>query len=187
MGCRAFTSRVDSCIRTHVALSTGASRDAGSPLPSGGRRHPRLTLLSVAVGAFEPLALEWIVDELSGPRRGAALVRLVLLLVGLGLAHEVLGAIANHQTWRTRLKLDFNLLEAAVGRLHQLPISFHQQAGVGATMTRLDRGIQGLVAAFSEVAFTVVPALAYLVIGRRGRAPWRTPAAGCGCPRPRRG
>jgi ATP-binding cassette subfamily B protein len=41
-------------------------------------------------------------------------------------------------------------------------VSFHRAEGVGALMTRLDRGIQGLVGALSELSLNVVPAVIYL-------------------------
>ena len=61
------------------------------------------------------------------------------------------------------------------GRLHTLSVAYHQSEPVGATMARLDRGIQGLVGAFSELAFNVVPALVFLCIAAvmMARLEWR--------------
>lgn len=123
-----------------------------------------LTLAVAAANAVEPLILKLIFDELGAARRADALTRAVVGLVALGLLREALTALSNWLTWRTRLRVHYRLLEASVGRLHSLPITFHQAEGVGATMTKLDRGIQGFVGAFTEVAFNVVPALVYLVL-----------------------
>jgi ATP-binding cassette subfamily B protein len=86
------------------------------------------------------------------------------LLVGLGLFRELATAISNWLTWHTRLGLHYALLESTVERLHRLPLSFHRSEGVGAIMTRLDRGIQGFVGAVSQVLFNIFPAILYLII-----------------------
>jgi ATP-binding cassette, subfamily B, bacterial len=77
---------------------------------------------------------------------------------------ESIGAASNWLTWRTRIKVHYALTEATVGRLHSLPVSFHRAEGVGATILRMDRGIQGLVTALSELAFNLLPGLAYLLM-----------------------
>jgi ATP-binding cassette subfamily B protein len=117
-----------------------------------------------AVNAAEPLALKAIFDGLAAGGGGRPLAAGVIALVGLGLVREVLNAVSSWLTWRTRLGIHFRLTEATVGRLHRLPISFHRAEGVGAVMTRLDRSIQGLVGALSEIAFNVVPAVVYLAL-----------------------
>ena len=88
----------------------------------------------------------------------------MLALVGAGLARDGFNALSNWLTWRTRIGVHFSLMEETVGRLHRLPLSFHREEGVGAIMTRLERGIQGFVNAVSEIAFNVIPAASYLVI-----------------------
>ncbi len=126
-----------------------------------------LAVALAAVNAAEPLALRSAFDALAG-RAGQAerapLVRALLVLVGLGLGREALAACSNWLTWRTRIGIQYGLTEATVGRLHQLPLSFHRAEGVGALMTRLDRSIQGLVGALAELAFNALPALVYLVL-----------------------
>jgi ATP-binding cassette subfamily B protein len=54
-------------------------------------------------------------------------------------------------------------------------VSYHQKGGVGATMTRLDRGVQGVVSGLSELAFNVLPAFVYLgmAIAIMSRLDWR--------------
>jgi ATP-binding cassette subfamily B protein len=117
-----------------------------------------------AVNAAEPLALRHLFDGFASAEPGRRFVQGVLALVGLGLLREVLQALSNWLTWRTRIGIHYRLTGATVGRLHRLPISFHRAEGVGAVMTRLDRSIQGLVGALSEIAFNVVPAAVYLVL-----------------------
>jgi ATP-binding cassette subfamily B protein len=116
------------------------------------------------VNAAEPLALRSLFDGLGAGRAGGAAARGLLGLVALGLAREAFTALSNWLTWRTRIGIQYRLTEATVGRLHRLPISFHRAEGVGAVMTRLDRSIQGLVGALSELAFNTLPAATYLVL-----------------------
>ncbi|WP_227026977.1 ABC transporter ATP-binding protein [Corallococcus soli] len=123
-----------------------------------------LVLTSASLSALEPLVLKYIFDQLGD--QGA--VRAVLLGVGglvlLGLVREVLASTSNWLTWRTRIHVHYSLNEATVTRLHRLPLSFHREEGVGAIMTRLDRGMQGFVGAITELTFNVVPAAAYLLL-----------------------
>jgi ATP-binding cassette subfamily B protein len=131
-------------------------------------RRPLLLLLALALaitslGAVEPLVLKYVIDSLSqGSRRGLLLG--VGALLGALLAREALQALSSWLTWRTRLRIQYALTEATVGRLHGLPIAFHRNEGVGAVMTRLDRGIQGLVNALNEIAFNTLPAVVYLCV-----------------------
>ncbi|HZZ83480.1 MAG TPA: ABC transporter ATP-binding protein [Anaeromyxobacteraceae bacterium] len=132
---------------------------------------PIAALLGLAVGlaalnAAEPLALRQLFDALALGRGQppGRFVQGILLLVGLGLLREAFLATSNWLTWRTRLGIHYRLTEATVGRLHRLPLEFHRSEGVGAVMTRLDRSIQGLVGALSELAFNVVPAAIYLAL-----------------------
>jgi ATP-binding cassette, subfamily B, bacterial len=122
-----------------------------------------LALGCAGLSALEPLLLKRVVDGLSGGL-GAAVAWGILLLLGMTVVREGLTALQNWLTWRTRLHVQYKLQEASVGRLHCLPVSFHRQEGVGALMTRLDRGIQGLVSAVGEMAFNVIPALVYLLV-----------------------
>jgi ATP-binding cassette subfamily B protein len=117
-----------------------------------------------AANAAEPLALRSLFDGLASGHGRDAVVRGLLALVVLGLGREALQAVSNWLTWRTRIGIQYRLTEATVARLHRLPISFHRAEGVGALMTRLDRSIQGLVGALSDLAFNVVPAAGYLVL-----------------------
>ena len=125
-----------------------------------------LTLTVAAANAFEPLILKFIVDGLAlGTDDGTrALLQGLAALAGLALGREVLGAVANWLTWRTRLSIHFALMEATVSRLHHLPMTYHRSRGVGEVLTRLERGVQGFVGAVIQVAFNVIPALIFLAI-----------------------
>jgi ATP-binding cassette, subfamily B, bacterial len=123
-----------------------------------------LVLLVGVLNALEPLILKHIFDELGGGRRWQAIALGVGLLIGAGLLRDGLGAVSNWLTWRTRIGVHSSLMQETVGRLHRLPLSFHREEGVGATLTRLERGIQGFVGMVTDVAFNVIPAVTYLII-----------------------
>jgi ATP-binding cassette subfamily B protein len=73
-------------------------------------------------------------------------------------------AYTNWQTWHARLGIHYTLLEDTVERLHRMPLSLHRNEGVGAIMTRLDRGIQGFISAVTQILFNIFPAIIYLCI-----------------------
>jgi ATP-binding cassette subfamily B protein len=123
-----------------------------------------LSLLTTAAFALEPLVLKELFDGLTDGPELSPLLRSLFLLIGLGLVRELFTAGSNWVTWRTRLSLHHDLLEASVERLHHLPVSFHKKESVGATMTRLDRSIQGFLDAFNQAAFTILPSIVYLIM-----------------------
>ncbi|HEX8758267.1 MAG TPA: ABC transporter ATP-binding protein, partial [Steroidobacteraceae bacterium] len=85
-------------------------------------------------------------------------------LAGLALAREAAQGITDWLTWRTRIGLQYALLEATVGKLHNMPLRMQRSEGVGAIMTRLDRSIQGLIGAVAQILFGILPSLVFLVI-----------------------
>jgi ATP-binding cassette subfamily B protein len=120
-------------------------------------------LVTALLSACEPLLYKNIFDAV-GAGEGA-LSSVVLPLVGLGialLAREGLSMLLDVSVWRVRLAANFDILDATVDRLHALPLSHHEGEGVGAVMTKMERGISGVMTAFSEVAFQLLPALVYL-------------------------
>lgn len=123
-----------------------------------------LTLAAAVASALEPLLLRLVIDDLSA----GGSFRLVLYgaagLLGVALVREGLTALSNWLAWRTRLQVHQALLDQTVGRLHTLPVGFHRDHGVGALMTRLDRGIQGFLSAVTEITCNILPSLVYLVI-----------------------
>jgi ATP-binding cassette subfamily B protein len=123
-----------------------------------------LTLMVAAVGAIEPLVLKGLFDQLAAPQGYRPLLALVGLLLGLAILRELMDGAANWMTWRTRIGLQYALLEATVGKLHKMPLRIQRSEGVGAIMTRLDRSIQGFSSAVTLILFNVLPSLIFLLI-----------------------
>lgn len=123
-----------------------------------------LTLCVAGVGAVEPLIMKHIFDSLNTENIFHSILLGVLMLLGAVFIKETVSGLSNYFTWKTRLKIHYGLLGATVGRLHSLPVDYHKKHGVGAVMTKLERGIQGFVNTISELSFNVIPALFYLVL-----------------------
>lgn len=122
-----------------------------------------MTMLVAAANAVEPLVMKYVFDRLAEGGLVEALAVGVAGLLGLAVLREIGTFVSNWLSWRTRLSLHYGLLDATLERLHKLPLYAQHREGVGAIMTRLDRGIQGFIGAVSEIAFNVLPALGYLV------------------------
>lgn len=134
-----------------------------------------LAIFGAVLGALEPLLLMYIFDGLASKDAVGALALGIGGLLAIAAAREGTGALSNWLTWRVRLNVQYGLLEATVGRLHSLPVAYHRAGTVGATMTRLDRGISGFVGALTEITTNVLPAVAYLVVAVlvMARLDWR--------------
>jgi ATP-binding cassette, subfamily B, bacterial len=153
-----------------------------------------LALLLAAVSAAAPLAVMHLVDSLgqvvaaqaTGPGPIApATARLVLLALALvavtELAHVWLSRLLEARSWRVRLDLDFGLRQRVTARLHTLPLTYHQQHTVGATVSRVNTSINGFVTAVGELAFKALPAIAYLGLALAAllQLDWRLAVAVC--------
>ena len=123
-----------------------------------------LTMFMAAANAAEPLALKYIIDHLSLNPEFAPLINGLAILAALALSREAAHAVSDWLIWRTRLGLQYALLEATVGKLHQMPLRLQRSQGVGAIMTKLDRSIQGFVGAVTQILFSILPAALFLVI-----------------------
>ena len=123
-----------------------------------------LTLLMAAANAAEPLALKFIFDSLGAEEQVRPLVQGLAMLAALSLGREAARGLSDWLTWRTRIGLQYALLEATIGKLHHMPLRLQRSEGVGAIMTRLDRSIQGFVGAVTQLLFNILPALVFLVI-----------------------
>src|SRR4051812_1438974 len=123
-----------------------------------------LTAFMAAANAAEPLALKFIFDRLAPGSLLAPLIKGIVILGALALSREAAHGVSDWLTWRTRIGLQYALLEATVGKLHNMPLRMQRSEGVGAIMTRLDRSIQGFVAAVTQILFNVLPALLFLSI-----------------------
>jgi ATP-binding cassette subfamily B protein len=123
-----------------------------------------LTLTVAAINACEPIVMKLLFDRLGDGSSGVVFAA-VAGLAALAVAREVSNSTANWLTWRTRLGMHNALLDAVIERLHRLPrIGDADGEGVGGVMTRLDRGIQGIVGALGELSFGILPSLTYLLI-----------------------
>lgn len=123
-----------------------------------------LTVLMAAANAAEPLALKLIFDDLVAGSEWDPLVRGLMLLAGLALVREASRGVSDWLTWRTRIGLQYALLEATIGKLHNMPLRLQRSEGVGAIMTKLDRSIQGFVGAVTQILFNIFPSIVFLVI-----------------------
>jgi len=123
-----------------------------------------LALFLAALSAVDPLVMKYLFDQLSQSgglgNFGVAMSALVLLeLIRAGL-QAWLGVLS----WDVRLGVDYTVRERVMGKLNSLPMSFHQSETIGATMNRINAGIQGCVTAFCDTAFNLLPTLLYLVL-----------------------
>ena len=123
-----------------------------------------LTLLMAAANAAEPLALKFIFDSLGAEEKVRPLAQGLAVLAALSLGREAARGLSDWLTWRTRIGLQYALLEATIGKLHHMPLRLQRSEGVGAIMTRLDRSIQGFVGAVTQLLFNILPALVFLLI-----------------------
>jgi ATP-binding cassette subfamily B protein len=123
-----------------------------------------IAFVGAALGAIEPLALKVVFDELGGRRSPAVLVGGVAAALAVLFLRELVTMISDRRIWKVRIAVHYRITRAVVGRLYSLPLSFHREEGVGAVMTKMDRGINGFIAAFSDVAFNVLPSILYLAL-----------------------
>ncbi|HEU4680729.1 MAG TPA: ABC transporter ATP-binding protein [Gemmatimonadales bacterium] len=123
-----------------------------------------LALLLSALSAIDPLVMKFLFDELS---RGGGMTLFALTMVGLAgleLVRAGLQAWLGVLSWDVRLGVDYTVREQVMGKLNSLPMSYHQGESVGATMNRINAGINGCVTAFCEAAFNLLPTLLYLAL-----------------------
>lgn len=123
-----------------------------------------LALVGAGLNALEPLVMMRIFDGIGAGGAAHALLVWIGALLAIAVVREISTARSSWLYWRLRQALHYTLLEVIVTRLHSLPISYHREQGVGGTMTRLDRGINGFVDALTQIISAILPAVAYLVI-----------------------
>ena len=122
-----------------------------------------LALVLSIVGAADPLVLKYLFDALGRGERMPLLVSLAALL-GIEVARAVIGGQSSVLTWRVRLGVDYTLRERVLAKLTTATVDYHQAEGVGGTTNKVNQSIAAFVAAFADVAFNVLPTLAYLAI-----------------------
>jgi ATP-binding cassette subfamily B protein len=123
-----------------------------------------LALVLAALSAVDPLVMKYLFDQLSQPGGLANFGVAMSALVILELARAALQAWLGVLSWDVRLGVDYTVRERVMGKLNSLPMSFHQGETIGATMNRINAGIQGCVTAFCDTAFNLFPTLLYLVL-----------------------
>src|SRR5689334_821937 len=122
-----------------------------------------LTLTVAAVNAVEPLIVKTMFDSLTGHQAVSSLLLAIAALAGCAVLRELMDGTSNWLTWRTRIGLQYALLESTVGKLHTMPLRLQRSEGVGAIMTRLDRSIQGFSSAVTLILFNVLPSVIFLI------------------------
>jgi ATP-binding cassette, subfamily B, bacterial len=122
-----------------------------------------LMLTVASLNAIEPLILKTIFDGLGTSSNSRPLLIGVGASASIILARELIEGSANWLTWRTRIALQYSLLEATVGKLHCMPLRIQRSEGIGAIMTRLDRSIQGFSQALILLLFNVLPSVIFLI------------------------
>lgn len=123
-----------------------------------------LNIIASALGTLNPLLWKYVTDGLMADNATVVLKNGILGMIALALGKQVAGGITNWLNWKTRIGIQLDIQATTVRRLHALPMKYHKQESVGGLMTKLDRGVNGLVGALTEIAFNVIPTIAYLVI-----------------------
>lgn len=123
-----------------------------------------VALLLAALSAVDPLVMKYLFDELGRDRGMTPFALIMAGLAVLELARAGLQAWLGVLSWDVRLGVDYTVREQIMGKLNSLPMSFHQKESVGATMNRINQGINGCVVAFCEAAFNLLPTLLYLAL-----------------------
>ncbi|WP_082522151.1 ABC transporter ATP-binding protein [Ramlibacter sp. Leaf400] len=146
-----------------------------------------LALILAVVGAAAPLAVMGLVDALGRYAASAPIGGLRTILLALGavalteLAQVYLSRLLETRSWRVRLDLDFALRGRVTARLHELPLAWHQQHTVGATVNRVNASLNGFVNAVAELAFKALPAACFLGLALAAllNLDWRLALAVC--------
>lgn len=119
---------------------------------------------SASLAALEPLAIKELFDRFLAQHAFSDAATPFLLFIAILVARELCALVQDRVFWRARLGISFSLLQAMIERLHVLPLDYHRNQSVGATMTKIERGMAGVTAAFSDFAQQLFPALIYLCV-----------------------
>ena len=123
-----------------------------------------LALLLAGASAADPLILKYLFDRIGRPGGLHAFALALAGLLVLELARAGVQGWMGVWSWEVRLGVEYAVRERVVTRLNALPLAFHQQQGVGGTMTRVNQAIASWVAAFGDAAFNLFPTLLYLAL-----------------------
>ena len=123
-----------------------------------------LAVVVATISALEPLVVKALFDSFLAALGVRRALTPFSILVGMLAFRECVALCNERLFWRVRIGINFALLRATVDRLHALPLSFHREESVGATMTKIERGISGAMVAFTEVVVQLFPAIIYLAV-----------------------
>lgn len=141
-----------------------------------------LAIVVACVGVAEPLVMKRIVDALGEaarqPAARSAVFQAVAALVALEILRAALAGRIGIRTWDVRLGVDFQVRRDVVGALNGLPMSYHQEGTVGATLLKVNHHIPGFAGAVSEL-LGALPGIAYFALAAIAmwRLDWRLTAA----------
>jgi ATP-binding cassette subfamily B protein len=121
-----------------------------------------LALILATLSAIDPLVMKYLFDQLGQPGGAHAFAVAMGCLVALELARAAMQWWLGVWSWDVRLGVEYTVRERVISKLNSLPLAFHQREGVGGTMNRINQGINGYVAAFSDLAFNLLPTVLYL-------------------------
>jgi ATP-binding cassette subfamily B protein len=121
-----------------------------------------LALVLSGLSAADPLLIKFLFDQVGAPDGLSRFAMGMSALLTLEVARAALQANLGIWSWDLRLNVEYAIRERVITRLNALPLSFHQREGVGGTMTRINQAIAGVVTAFSDTAFNLLPTLLYL-------------------------
>jgi ATP-binding cassette subfamily B protein len=123
-----------------------------------------LALFLAALSAIDPLVMKYLFDQLGAGTGLSKFTLAIAALVVLEITRAGFQAWLGVLSWDVRLGVDYTVRERVMGKLNSLPLSFHQEETIGATMNRINAGINGCVTAFCDTAFNLLPTLLYLVL-----------------------
>jgi ATP-binding cassette, subfamily B, bacterial len=122
-----------------------------------------LALIVSFLGVADPLVLKYLFDAI-GDSNADAIPMALLLLCVVEVGRAGLMALLSVKTWDVRLAVDYSLRKQIVEKLTSTCADHHQVEGVGATMNKLTQSVASFTAAFAEIAFNLLPSIAYLVL-----------------------
>jgi ATP-binding cassette subfamily B protein len=135
-----------------------------------------LSLAVAAAAASEPLLLKHVVDRLGAVGGGAGRETVDALTVGVALFAVVLtcrilgAAWVTTSTWAVRLNLEYQLRSRVAAKMSVLSARTQNEIGTGGLRYAIDSSSPQTAAAFTDVAFRLVPTLLYIALAAWGMA-----------------
>ena len=135
-----------------------------------------LSLVVAVASAYEPLLLKLVVDRLgaagfAGATGGAARHALigVIGLFALVLTGRILGAAwVTTSSCAVRLNMEYQLRSRVAAKLSVLSSRTHGEIGTGGLRYAVDESAPQAARAFSDIAFRLLPTLAYVIVAAWG-------------------